>query len=461
MIVNLHKDKTSFLLAVFYVLFNCTACKKFIAVDLPTTQIVDQTVFANDATAIAAQFGIYANISSSHLAYRVSRYTGLSSDELNAYTDVLSSRELEANALTADNGLVAGLWSDLYKYIYQSNAVIAGVSDNKNISASVAENLKGQAKFTRAFCYFYLVNLYGEVPLILSTDYTVNATATRSSEVAVYDQIILDLTEAAKVLPQDYSGKYPFAIVPSKLSANALLARAYLYAGKWPEADAVATAIIDDPNHAIEPDLNKIFLNTSPEALWQIEPVIPGFNSSEGAYYILNSAPTQDQTTITPAFLGGFEPGDRRKDEWVGLFSDATGDYYFPYKYKVEQNSPDKLEYSVALRLSELYLIRAEARCQQDRLVEAAEDLLVLRQRANLPPLTVTTKEQMLKDILSERRAELFTEWGHRWLDLKRMGFAAEVLQHKTNGWQQTDALYPIPQNDRNNNPNLSQNAGY
>jgi len=114
------------------------------------------------------------------------------------------------------------------------------------------------------------------------------------------------------------------------------------------------------------------------------------------------------------------------------------------------------------LRLSELYLIRAEARAKQGFLSGAQDDLNVIRNLAGLPDTTASSQEELLSAILQERRVEFFTESGHRFLDLKRAGQVTTVLDVVKPGWDVHEALFPLPQNELLLNPNLEpQNAGY
>src|SRR5699024_9452423 len=122
-------------------------------------------------------------------------------------------------------------------------------------------------------------------------------------------------------------------------------------------------------------------------------------------------------------------------------------------------------EFSMVMRLAEQYLIRSEARTQLGKLTGAIADLDKIRKRANLD-LIINLKPSidkgtLLDSIQVERQRELFSEWGHRWLDLKRTGTVSEVLSTKKSFWEDTDALYPIPEEERSKNPNLTQNIGY
>jgi hypothetical protein len=117
------------------------------------------------------------------------------------------------------------------------------------------------------------------------------------------------------------------------------------------------------------------------------------------------------------------------------------------------------------LRLAEMYLIRAEARAQQDNISggnSAAADINVVRQRAGVPLIEGLSKNQVLLAIENERRMELCFE-GHRWYDLVRTGRAQAVMDEFTSNWTSKDELWPIPLREIINNPALqnAQNPGY
>jgi hypothetical protein len=123
------------------------------------------------------------------------------------------------------------------------------------------------------------------------------------------------------------------------------------------------------------------------------------------------------------------------------------------------------LEYLVVLRLSEQYLVRAEARTHLNDLSGAAADINVVRNRAGLPDTKATDKTSLLDAIAQERRVELFAEWGHRWLDLKRTATIDTIMNivslSKGSSWNTNAQLYPIPAGDILLNPYLTQNPGY
>ena len=115
----------------------------------------------------------------------------------------------------------------------------------------------------------------------------------------------------------------------------------------------------------------------------------------------------------------------------------------------------------MVIRLAEQYLIRAEARAQQNKLGEAKTDLDVLRNRAGLPGTTASTQSQILNAVLHERQVELFSEMGHRWIDLKRTGQIDAILSVEKTGWNTNASLYPIQLSQLEANLNLKQNPGY
>jgi len=203
------------------------------------------------------------------------------------------------------------------------------------------------------------------------------------------------------------------------------------------------------------------------EAIWQLSPAGSGSvltNTNDGASFLIHPIFSfLANLKIEPAFVSSFDEKDKRLQNWIG-FHQGTGNY-FSFKYKIQNSTEPIAEYSMVLRLAEQYLIRAEARAMQGNFQGALADLNIIRNRAGLETLdennTTLSSEELLILILEERKRELFTEWGHRWLDLKRTGKASEILGAGNPLWQETDRLYPIPAAELMKNPNLTQNNGY
>lgn len=117
---------------------------------------------------------------------------------------------------------------------------MAGLTASTTVTASLKNQLLGEAKFLRAFNYFYLANLFGDVPLVLTPDYTVSGTLPRAPKADVYAQVVLDLLDAQKLLATTYPASGERTRV-NQAAATALLARVYLYQQNWAAAETQAT----------------------------------------------------------------------------------------------------------------------------------------------------------------------------------------------------------------------------
>jgi starch-binding outer membrane protein, SusD/RagB family len=459
--------KNSIIVLLIFILLSC---KKFVEVDAPHTQIVSATVFTNDATATSAVSGIYSSMIMTNGGFAsggngsVTLLNGLAADEFINYSSTSDIASFFDNSLLPTNTVLTNsIWKQAYQFIFYANSVIEGLQEAHQISESVKKQLTGEAKFIRAFCHFYLVNLFGNVPMVTSTDYRINALVSRTAADEVFQQIITDLKEAETLLSISYLDKnnVPSAerTRPNKWTAASLLARVYLYHRDWQEAEQQATAVINTTTqYALDSNLSAVFLSSSKEAIWQLAPVASGINTNEGNIFILTGP--ANLVSLRPELVNEFEPADKRKT-WINTSMVGGTTYYYPFKYTIKTGTV-VTEYSIVLRLAEQYLIRAEARCQLNNLDDALTDLNTIRARAGLDALGGLSKEQVLLAIEKERRLELFAEWGHRWLDLKRTLRANDVLSSiKGSSWQSTDVLFPIPQYELNNNPKLTQNPGY
>lgn len=439
------------------------SCKKFVQVPPPPDQLSSELVFSSDNAATATITGIYSQMMNDGFQFSsvlTTLYAGMSADELYYYTPDFR-QEFTNNEISVSSQAIieTDFWNPSYRYIYAANKIIEGALKSNDLSAAVRDRIIGEAKFIRAFCYFHLVNLFGDVPLILQTDYLSNGRISRSDKDKVYTQMISDLKNAENLL----ENLYPTAnrTRPNKYAAAALLARVYLYQKDWINAEAQASLVIGSGMYSLDNDLNSVFLAGSNETIWQLKPVVPSRNTWEGYFMLPASNYSTPTYLLTNSLVDAFEPGDQRKVAWTKSRTFAGHTVYYPVKYKVK-TSATVSEYYVVLRLAEQYLVRAEARAMQGDFSGAAEDINWIRGRAGLAPTSAVTQADILLAIEQERRVELFAEWGHRWFDLKRTARADSVLgAAKPNTWQTTDALWPIPQSQINLNPALTQNPGY
>jgi hypothetical protein len=392
----------------------------------------------------------------------LSGFTGLSADELYTTSSDTQLGEFYQNSLSSvDNSyLESSIWQIAYKTLYQINACIEGLGSTSGISTSYKSQLIGECLFDRAFVYFNLVNLFGSVPLVTSTNYNVNELLPRSSVDSIYLQMVSDLDSARTKMSSSYG--IGNSARPNQYAASALLARVDLYLHQWNEAKELSNVIINSGIYGILNDLTGVFLTNSKEAIWQISSSLSGLETTEGFVYVPFASSIFPKYVINAPLLNAFEAGDIRRTEWLDSNVVNGSVYYYPYKYKLGYDGmKSPREMTMALRFSEQYLIRAEAEAELGDSTDSIADLNVIRSRANLPDYTRPVNGPMLSAILHERQVEFFCEWGQRWYDLKRFGVMDAVLGAEKSNWVSTDALYPIPYAEILLNPNLVQNPGY
>lgn len=456
------------------------SCKKLVQINAPTNSITTSQIFADSLDATSALSGVYNQLIATGSSVQfgdglITLYGGLSADELLDLS--LQYQDLDYNILKAPDGIPDQLWENAYTYLYPINSCIQSIQTSTGISAAAKNQLTGEAEFLRALCYFYLVNLYGDVPLILGTSYAVNDLAVRTPSAQVYQQIVTDLKAAQSNLKADYSISGGQRTRANQAAATALLARVYLYTGDWADAAAQASAVIANPAYSLLSDLNTVFLANSNEAIlqWQLSGLQSPYNATPEGTQLLPGAPGYPPLFyLNSGLTGAFEPGDLRWASWVDSALWNGTNYYYAYKYKLGygQFSPGAplTEYYMVLRLAEQYLIRAEAEANGANGGDAAAiaDLNILRARAGLTALPGTlTAPQVTAAVAQERRIELFAEWGHRWFDLKRtkqidaVMTVATPLKGGNTQWASYQQLYPVPLYEIKTDPNLTQNPQY
>ncbi len=472
---NLHKQigTTIILLLVIF----GTSCKKFMEVGAPKTEIGTSQVFNSNVVATDAVLSIYGDLmNSASILVKTTSLLGQAADELQTAAFAPQSNYYTNNLLsTADND---NFWSPAYKDIYYANTAISNLSASTGLTPAVRQQLIGECLFIRAFMHFYLVNLFGDVPYSTTADYTVTSVVARLPVDSVYKQIIADLKRAKTLLTNNFpdASNNPGSerIRANKGAAGALLARVYLYHKEWQNAELEADTIINNTtNYSLVSDLNAVFLKNSLETIWALQTSdVSNPNTYDATNYILTAAPSaygQAVSLRSDFYTSAFETGDQRQTSWIGAYRTFTS-FYYPYKYKSNAKTGTPVEYWIALRLAEQYLVRAEARAQQNNVSGAVADINLLRARARTTPTDLPdyqpaiSQPDCLTAILKERRVELFAEGGHRWLDLKRTGQADVVLGPlKGTNWKTTDQLFPIPDAQLNFDPAMTgkQNPGY
>jgi len=450
-----------------------SGCKKYLEVDLPKTEVLTSSVFSNDDAAKLAIAGLYLGMKNTFL-YNTTRYAAFSADELTYYISYVTYDPMVADKVDVANVGTQELWDNFYSTIYNANAIIENAEASTGLTTAYKTQIIGEAKFFRAFSHFYLVNLFGKVPLITTTDVTKTMYAPRTPVDSVYAQIKADLTDAMNTLPADYAIAAGERIRANKWAAVALLARVYLYTKDWANAEAMSAAVMSNSNYTLQTaaNINNVFKKNNTESIlqWQRSQG----NTTEALLY-LNTYTFNGyfDHRMQPGLVSSFETGDLRKANWMltATYSNTGGSGTFstPYKYKRASATPNDENY-VFLRLGEQYLIRAEARAQLNNTSGAQADINAIRNRAGLANTTANNKASLLAAIEQERRVEFFCEWGHRWFDLKRWPSlvspatktrADDVLGALKTTWTSTAVFFPIPATAITTNPYLEQNSGY
>jgi starch-binding outer membrane protein, SusD/RagB family len=450
-----------------------TACKKLIQIPPnPPTEISTSEQFADSASAMTAMAGVYTYPTTSQSTGftfndgLLSLCTGLSSDELSIGSNSQAGfLQFLQYGVTPLNTTVPSLWNDPYVGIYDVNAVLSGIASSPGLSASLKTQLTGELQFVRALYYVDLENLFGAMPLVLTTDYNVSSKIGRTSLDSVNAQIMTDLQAARQVLPVTYPSSGHLR--PNLYTVKALLARIYLYQKNWQAAYNAADTIINSGLYSLEPNLDNVFLDGSQEAIWQLPATGTAFGdvTTDAHNYVPYTNATAPNYPLTTYLLNAFEPGDQRLQDWTGMaivpVGSANDTLYYPYKYKnVSPSSPTNEDFMI-FRLGEQYLIHAEAAAELGNLGTAIADLNTVRTRAGLAATTATGQAGVLAAIMHERQVELFAEWGNRWFDLNRTGMAGIVLNAEKGGFQPYMALYPVPFTQIEANTLLVQNPGY
>jgi SusD family. len=433
-------------------------CDKLIDVGAPKNQLSPDQVFSDSSAVSALLANTYALFERT-VEVNISRNMALYADELGFTQTTTQQVEFWNSVVSPDNSANLNIWRYLYAIIYQCNDLLAQLPSS-SISVDQQQAVAGQAKFLRAFSYFYLVNFYQNVPLVLSIDVNTNRIIPQSDQSLVYDQILADLREAKTILGTTATeGQNTRA---NGWSVAAMLAKVYFAIGEWEMAVSEATEIINSGRYRLE-DLDRVFLTDSRETILQFW-TQDGFVTSATSL-VPSSATVLPSTLVTDVLYETFETSDLRRSQWIGTNVVTTNgiadSYHFPYKYRNRSAAGSMQEHLVAIRLGELYLIRAEAYANLNRIDKATADLNTIRNRAGLSNLSANDSETALNLLADEFQREMFVEWGARFINLKRMRKLDEVIGGLKSTWKPYAENLPIPQNELLYNPNLIQNNGY
>lgn len=391
-------------------------------------------------------------------------------------------------------GRVASNWLTLYRAVNRANAVLDNVSVMKDITDEARARILAEAHFLRAMAYFELVRGWGPVPIKTkeSTDLS-ELNSPRMPESDVYKLIIDDLTTAENDLKEDVGAETGKA---SKWAAKMLLAHVYLTTGEWAKAATKANDVIASGKYSMvlvkEPnDFYKIFATeTSSEDIMSIHhsetstSTIPTYLHRANAYpYNYSSTGYYAWLPDMNSFIGdSWDANDLRKQfNFYTKYQDANGNWVdlpstAPVLMKKFITNADGLSiYSVPIyRFTEAYLFYAEAACRAEGSPSALalERLNMVKRRAygydinSVSPVDYPSgmsKDKFIDTVMKERGYEFMVEH-RRWFDLKRTGKVKEAFAAVGKNVIDERLLWPIPEDELNNNPGISQedqNPGY
>lgn len=443
----------------------------------------------------------------------LSTYSGLSSAALGAYEYLASSawyggdRVLESE-MRSGNGIksmvhtsnryvtemnwnytadaTSNFWAYGYVTVSEANNVIdnvdklAGTVDQQDL-----DNLKAECLFIRAISHFDMVTLYAQpyfyatgssledpsqnlgIPYIFHTD--PNDQSPRFTVKEVYEYIVADLKEAESLIADDYtrSGVKDAKAVVSKNAIRALLSRVYLYMGEWQNAADYATLVIKSDDYSLYSKAEYLSTWTGDvggkEVIFEIYQDINNL-ANEGLSYMTYPDGAYGDCIASPELIALYEDGDVRK-ELYRQDADGTDGLWWTLKYEGKGvYTPDASNTSV-LRLSEMYLNRAEAQVKGATVAgtSALADLNAIAEARGASAYPVAG----MANVKNERRKELAWE-GHYFFDLARWGQSLEretcdnlAEANRNISFPSYRWALPIPKTEMEVNANLVQNYKY
>ena len=476
--------KKNYILAGLLTL-SLTACKEQFLDLSPVSAVGTTSFFKTQSDVLTALNGAYGALQFNGQYGQLYVVAEIPSDDTSPVLSgsVTDQDEFDKFYVRTTNPYTLARWSDGYRGIYRTNAVIGQIA-GITIDETLKKRIVGEAKFLRALMYFNLVRVFGDVPLVITeiTDPLQGYDYGRAPVADVYTQIISDLTDAEGVLSVSYTG----ADIGRATSgaAKSLLGKVYLTQKRYADATVKLKEVIDKGTYTLLPnyaDLFKPANKNSKESIFEVQ--YKKGNVGEGSNWANQYAPENSGNTVitfggsgnnhpTPDLDNSYETSDpRRNVSMASSYVNSSGakiDYYYVKKYAdppvVNNDSEDNW---YVLRYADVLLMYAESLNETGKPAEALPFLNQVRKRVGLADKTGLAQDALRLAIEQERRVELAFE-GHRWFDLVRTGRALPVLQAKAaaigikTALTANNLLFPIPQSQIDINPaKIKQNTGY
>ena len=462
------------------------ACSDFLQLQ-PEYEINENSFYKNANDFETALIGNYAGLQGLHNT-SITYLGDLTTDnaEIRWTSPTVAETEFDEMNPTPSNGFLGTIWTTCYATISRSNNILSRL-ESADIAEGRKKQFRGEALFLRGYAYFYLVRIFGDLPLVevafRSPNEIMAYDMSRKPVSEIYNLIEKDLTEAASLLT-GVSG-----LSKSRASAGAaktLLGKAYLTQKKYQNAAAILKEIIDSNTFSLESNYGKLFTkgnNELPESVFEIKYLSGNVGEGNGFSAIFtparfdmaifpNNMQGSGRVLPTPEVAASYEAGDKRRQASI-----ADSVRLVTGKYEKELYGLKFVDFTTgvqgdggvnytSLRYADVLLMYAEAANETDQLSTAETYINRVRTRAGLPDLNGLTKEGMRLALEKERQLEFFLE-GHRWFDLVRTGRLQTVMNayFTSKGLKFTvaehETLMPIPLREIDINPNLGQNKGY
>lgn len=453
----------------FLLIGSIFSCAEKLELD-PEDQLTQDVAFSNETLALGVLSGAYSAAQQDDVLNGTPQLMGdWQSDNVDFVGSFPTFNEIKLYTTLADNASINSVWDDSYETIGSANLVIKNVPlvDDDNFTTDERANAVAQAKFLRALVYFNISNWWAQpvqvsggsnpaVPLVLEPFEGTVEYPDRATLNEVQASIEQDLLDAVPDL--DDSDR----TVATKGAAQALLARLYLYQEKWQEAANMADAVIQNAAYQLAPDYTFYDTESTEFIFTLINNADDGQDSGQGFSGLTNPTPEgRGDAPFSDDLLAAFnaEAGDLRFTNLTQTGTDALGAIRtFTTKFDDGITNADN---APVIRITEMYLTRAEANFRNGSSVgdTPLNDINLLRTRAGLADLIAVS----LDDILNERRKELCFE-GHRRMDLLRNGLNLRrpgMANETDSAPGSNKVIFPVPVNELDLNPNLTQNPGY
>ncbi|WP_416448511.1 RagB/SusD family nutrient uptake outer membrane protein [Leeuwenhoekiella sp. A2] len=472
------KIRINTLIYVLLATFLLAGCDDFVE----EVEVVAPTAEESGEVFTPTQFitGVYGRHTDFSYAFAYLGITEIISDNADkgsSPTDTGTDKHLlDGLTYTSTSPSFRDMWTQWYKTIGRATLAIEYTEDYEPINESLRQRLIGEAKFLRALNYFWLVRGFGDVPI-----QEVNL-VDRAPVSEVYAYIEQDLIDAAASLPA--KGDYAVADIgrATRGAAQGLLAKVYLYEKKWQQAADMANTVINSGDYALEPDYATVWrasTENGPESLFELQARgeiiahgIQQYSQTQGARGPSGwgwgfNTPSED-------LLNAFnEAGDTVRRDATIIFAGETLFDGREVSSSVENPRYNEKAYSSAnpgagesdkniriLRYAEILLIEAEALNELGQSAAALGPLNLVRERVNLSDITTTDQGALRQMIWNERRLELAFEHD-RWFDLIRTGQAESVMTALGLPFGEKNKLFPIPNDQLIQTPEMTQNPGW